>query len=60
MQSSKKYRLRLVAVGVDNYLYASLDSHVFEVISADFVPVKPFAAEWLLISPGQVCLLGFL
>ena len=48
-----KYRLRLVNIGIDNYLYVSLDSHVMQVISADFIPIEPSYAEMLILAPGQ-------
>lgn len=51
--SGKSYRLRLINSAVDNYYRVSLDSHVFQVISADWVPVEPFYSEWLLIAIGQ-------
>jgi FtsP/CotA-like multicopper oxidase with cupredoxin domain len=38
----KKHLLRLVNIGIDNYLRISLDGHVMQMISADFVPVEPF------------------
>ncbi|KAK4496153.1 hypothetical protein PRZ48_012132 [Zasmidium cellare] len=53
VESGKKYRLRLINMSVDNYIQVSLDSHPFEVITADFVPIQPFAAEWLVMGIGQ-------
>lgn len=53
IQSGKKYRLRLVNVGVDNYLRVSLDGHPLQIIASDFVPIKPFYADWILIGVGQ-------
>lgn len=54
MESGKKYRLRLINMSVDNYIQVSLDGHPFEVITADFIPIQPFAAEWLVMGIGQV------
>ena len=49
----KRHRLRLINGAVDNNLRVSLDGHRFTVISSDFVPVKPFTAETLLLGLGQ-------
>jgi len=51
--SGKRYRLRLINMSVDNYIRVSLDSHNFLVITSDFVPVIPFAAQQLLLGAGQ-------
>jgi hypothetical protein len=53
LTKGKKYRLRLINMSLDNYIRVSLDKHVFQVITADFVPVKPFYTDWILISIGQ-------
>lgn len=53
MESGRKYRLRLVNIAVDNYIQVSLDNHPFEVIAADYVPIQPFSAEWLVMGIGQ-------
>lgn len=49
----KKYRLRLINMSGDNFIRVSLDSHVLEVMAADFIPVKPFTVDTLLIAIGQ-------
>lgn len=49
----KKYRLRLLNAAIDSYIHVSLDQHAMEVIAADFVPIKPFTTEWLLLAVGQ-------
>jgi laccase len=51
--ATKKYRLRLINTSVDNMFQVSLDGHDFEVIAADFVPIKPFNTTWLFIGIGQ-------
>ncbi|KAF2765840.1 putative multicopper oxidase, type 1 [Teratosphaeria nubilosa] len=53
IQSGKRYRLRLVNVGEDNFIQVSLDGHRMEVIAADFVPTKPVTVETLVIGTGQ-------
>ncbi|KAK4503238.1 hypothetical protein PRZ48_006666 [Zasmidium cellare] len=49
----KKYLLRLINMSVDNYIKVSLDNHPLQVISSDYVPTKPFSAQWLTIGIGQ-------
>lgn len=49
----KKYRLRLMNSSVNTYIRVSLDKHPMTVIAADFVPVKPFDTNFLLLAIGQ-------
>ncbi|KAJ9658718.1 laccase, multicopper oxidase, benzenediol:oxygen oxidorectuctase [Coniosporium apollinis] len=49
----KKYRLRLINPSVDNSIRVSLDGHPFTVINADFVSIKPYTTNWVLLSVGQ-------
>ena len=49
----KKHRLRLINTSVDGGIRVSLDNHVFQVISSDFVPIAPIQTDWLLIGIGQ-------
>ncbi|KAK5706208.1 laccase, multicopper oxidase, benzenediol:oxygen oxidorectuctase [Elasticomyces elasticus] len=51
--SGKKYRLRLINMSVDNYIRVSLDNHALQVMTSDFIPVKPFYVNTLLIGIGQ-------
>lgn len=53
MQAGKKYRLRLINTSVDNYLRVSLDNHTMQIMTTDFIPVKPFTVETLLMGIGQ-------
>jgi len=49
----KKYRLRLTNIAVDSYIRVSLDNHLMQVMSSDFVPINPFSTQWLLLAIGQ-------
>ncbi|RMZ73074.1 copper ion binding [Pyrenophora seminiperda CCB06] len=49
----KAHLLRLMNVGINNYLHVGLDGHEFQVISADFTPIKPFFTNTLSIAVGQ-------
>lgn len=31
----------------------SLDNHPFQVITSDFVPIKPYSANWIFVAIGQ-------
>ncbi|KAI9643544.1 laccase, multicopper oxidase, benzenediol:oxygen oxidorectuctase [Ciborinia camelliae] len=51
--SGKKYRLRFINTSVDNHFMVSLDGHPFTVITADFVPIKPYTTNWIFIGIGE-------
>jgi len=53
LTKGKKHRLRLINTSVDNNIRVSLDNHQFQVITSDFVPIKPFYANWVLLGIGQ-------
>lgn len=53
IKKGKKYRLRLINTSVDNYIRVSLDNHALQVMTSDFIPVKPFYTQWLLLGIGQ-------
>ncbi|KAL1651517.1 laccase, multicopper oxidase, benzenediol:oxygen oxidorectuctase [Didymella pomorum] len=49
----KTHRLRLVNMGINNWVHVGIDGHPFTVIAADFVPVEPFQATSLNIAVGN-------
>jgi len=49
----KTHRLRLVNMGINQWVHVGIDNHPFTVIAADFVPVEPFQATSLNIAVGQ-------
>jgi FtsP/CotA-like multicopper oxidase with cupredoxin domain len=53
LKSNTTYRLRLINTAVDNGFAVSLDHHKMNVIAADFVPIKNYTTDWLLINIGQ-------
>ncbi|KAF2860096.1 multicopper oxidase [Piedraia hortae CBS 480.64] len=53
IESGKKYRLRFINSAVDNFYYVSLDNHPLQVITSDFIPIRPFYTNSLLIAIGQ-------
>lgn len=49
----KRYLLRLINTSFGTGFVFSIDHHMLEVISADFVPVKPFKTTHLHVGIGQ-------
>lgn len=49
----RKHRLRIINTSIDTQLRVSLDGHQFQVIANDFVPVRPYNTNWLLLGIGQ-------
>ncbi|KAH7128332.1 laccase [Dendryphion nanum] len=53
LQHGKKHLLRLVNMGINNYIHVGLDGHDFTVIAADFVPIVPYKTSSLVLAVGQ-------
>lgn len=49
----KTHLLRLVNMGINNWVHVGIDGHPFTVIAADFVPIEPFEATSLNIAIGK-------
>nr|ABM21605.1 laccase 2 [Monilinia fructigena] len=49
----KKYRLRLLNVGIDSHFEFAIDGHNLTVIATDLVPITPYTTDTLLIGIGQ-------
>ncbi|KAK3723039.1 hypothetical protein LTR37_002185 [Vermiconidia calcicola] len=49
----KRYLLRLINTSFDTTFIFSIDNHLIQIISADFVPVSPVFVQSLLIGIGQ-------
>ena len=52
-EAGKTYRLRFVNAAVDSFFAISIDNHVMQVISTDFVPIKPYNTTTLHMGIGQ-------
>ncbi|KAF7909066.1 hypothetical protein BELL_0043g00250 [Botrytis elliptica] len=48
-----KYRLRIINTSIDNHFQVTLDSHSFQVIQTDFVPIQPYTTNTIFIAIGQ-------
>lgn len=49
----RKYRIRIINTSVDSTFSVALDGHPFTVITADFVPIKPYITSQLTLAIGQ-------
>ncbi|KAG6865144.1 hypothetical protein C0991_004826 [Blastosporella zonata] len=53
VQSTKRYRFRIIAMACDPVFTFSIDNHTFTIIEADGEYTKPLVVDSLAISPGQ-------
>ena len=53
MTAGKKYLLRIINTSVDNQIRVSLDNHLLQIVTTDFVPVKPQYNQTILLAVGQ-------
>jgi FtsP/CotA-like multicopper oxidase with cupredoxin domain len=53
LTKGKKHRLRIINTSTDSNFKVGLDGHNMTVMAADFVPLKPWTTEWLLVGIGQ-------
>ena len=49
-----RYLLRLINTSVDTTFIFSIDSHKLTVVEADFVPIKNYTTESVLIGIGML------
>ncbi|KAH7406828.1 multicopper oxidase-domain-containing protein [Phaeosphaeria sp. MPI-PUGE-AT-0046c] len=49
----KSHLLRMVNVGINNWVHVGLDGHKFTVVSADYVPIVPYETDSISIAVGQ-------
>lgn len=49
----KKHLVRFINVGTNNYLHVGLDGHQFQVVAADFNPIKPYTTDSIVLAVGQ-------
>ncbi|CAI7666690.1 unnamed protein product [Penicillium discolor] len=53
VNQGSSYRLRIVNSAVDTHWKFMIDNHTLTVISADFVPIRPYTANYIDIGMGQ-------
>lgn len=56
-QRGKRYLLRLINSSAESDFIFSIDNHLLEVITTDFVPIQPFKNESIHIGIGEQLLL---
>jgi hypothetical protein len=49
----KKYLLRVINTSFDTTFVFSIDNHLLQVVSADFVPIQPYRNTSILVGIGQ-------
>ena len=52
-QKNKKYLLRVINTSYETGFTFSIDNHVMWVVSADFVPIKPYSTTAIRVNIGQ-------
>lgn len=52
-QKGKRYLLRLINSSTESSFVFTIDNHLLEVISTDFVPIQPFKNESIHIGIGE-------
>jgi FtsP/CotA-like multicopper oxidase with cupredoxin domain len=52
-QPGKKYLIRLINVGTDSQFQFSIDGHKLKVIANDFVPIKPYITDSIIVNAAQ-------
>ena len=52
-QGCKKYLLRVINTSFDTTFVFSIDNHLLQVASADFVPIQPYRNTSILVGIGQ-------
>ena len=52
-QPGKKYLIRLINVATDSQFQFSIDGHKLKVIANDFVPIKPYDSDSVVINAAQ-------
>ena len=50
---AKRYLLRLINTSFDSTFVFSIDNHILQIITADFVPISPYSNTSVLVGIGQ-------
>ena len=53
LEKNKKYLFHVVNTAVDFHFHFSIDNHMLQVVSADYVPIEPFWTNSLSVGVGQ-------
>lgn len=52
-EKGKSYLLRLINMSVDTTFIFAIDNHNITVMSSDFVPIKPYVTNHVVIGIGR-------
>ena len=52
-QRGRRYLLKLINASTEATFIFSIDKHILQVVGADFVPIKPYYTESILVGIGQ-------
>ncbi|KAF1952869.1 hypothetical protein CC80DRAFT_167988 [Byssothecium circinans] len=52
-QPDQRHLIRVINGGTDFHFHFSIDDHILQVVSADFVPIEPFFTNSLSVGIGQ-------
>lgn len=50
----RKYLLRLINTSVDTTFVFAIDNHWLRVIAADFVPIRPYVVDHVVVGIGRI------
>ncbi|KAK7186616.1 Laccase-2-like protein 4 [Paraphaeosphaeria sporulosa] len=53
IEEGKKYLFRITNSAIDFHFHFSIDNHLLQVVSVDYVPIKPFWTNSLSVGIGQ-------
>ncbi|KAK7537359.1 laccase [Phyllosticta citribraziliensis] len=53
VERGRRYLLRVINSGVNDFMHFSIDNHIMTVISADFIPITPFDTSYISLGVGQ-------
>ena len=53
-QKGKRYLIRLINSSTESGLIFTIDNHLLEIVTTDFVPIHPFKNESLHVGIGEL------
>ena len=52
-KKGRKYLMRLINTSTESTFIFTIDNHMLQIIGSDFVPIKPYYADSVLVGIGQ-------
>lgn len=53
VELGKRYLMRFINTGVDDFYKVGIDGHMMEVVAIDLTPVKPYTTQYVSLAIGQ-------